>query len=140
VTRPARAWLVFRVLAVALLGPWSGSGCAGPARVRPTGMSQPPDPGGAIFVRHGCTECHAISAFHVKPARDVGPDLTVAYGDVMNRYGVSLEAFLYDPSGVMRMMLASHLRLSAVDRDSMIHVLKVLYENRRRELDSMPPQ
>ena len=70
----------------------------------------------------------------------MGPDLTVAYGDVMNRYGVTLEAFLYDPSGVMRMMLASHLRLSAVDRDSMIHTLKGLYENRRRELESMPPQ
>jgi len=40
----------------------------------------------------------------------------------------------------MRMMLASHLRLRAVDRDSMIHTLKVLYENRRRELDSIPSQ
>jgi len=140
VTSPAPARLAFRVVAAALLGSWSGSGCTGPARVRPTAVSQPPDPGAAIFVRHGCTECHAISAFHVKPATDVGPDLTLAYGDVMNRYGVSLESFLYDPSGVMRMMLASHLRLSAVDRDSMIHTLKVLYENRRRELDSMPPQ
>jgi len=139
VTRPALVRLAFSVLAVALLGPWSGSACAGPGRVRPMGVSHPPDPGAAIFVRHGCTECHAISAFHVKPTTYVGPDLTLAYGDVRNRYGVSLETFLYDPSGVMRMMLASHLRLSAVDRDSMIHVLKVLYENRRHELDSMPP-
>ncbi len=139
-TCPAPARFAFWVLAVALLGPWSGSGCAGPARVRPIDVSHPPDPGAAIFVRHGCTDCHAISAFHVKPATDVGPDLTLAYGDVMNRYGVSLETFLYDPSGVMRMMLASHLRLSAVDRDSMIQVLKVLYEHRRGELDSMPPQ
>lgn len=106
----------------------------------PTGVAaQTPDPRAGIFVRRGCTECHAISAFRLKAAKDVGPDLTFAYGDVVNRYGVSLEAFLYEPTGLMRLMLASHLRLSTVDRDSMIHVLKALYEEHRAELDSMPP-
>jgi hypothetical protein len=101
--------------------------------------AQAHDPRAEIFIRRGCTECHAISAFHVKATHDVGPDLTLAYGDVVNRYGVSLEAFLYEPRGLMRMMLASHLRLPSVDRDSMILVLGALYKERRADLDSMPP-
>ena len=92
-----------------------------------------------IFIRRGCTECHAISGVHVKAAHDVGPDLTFAYGDVVNRYGVSLEAFLYEPRGLMRMMLASHVPLGSVDRDSMIIILGALYRARRAELDSTPP-
>ena len=125
--------------AAVLLGVWSCAAGAAPGGLQSAARARPADPGAAIFVRSGCTECHAISAFGVKAARDVGPDLTFAYGDVVNRYGVSLEAFLYDPSGVMRLMLASHLRLSAAARDSMVHILKVLYEDRRGELDSMPP-
>jgi hypothetical protein len=123
--------LVLRTLAGVLVLGSSGF----PAGV----VGQTPDPRAAIFVRRGCTECHAISALRVKPARDVGPDLTFAYGDVVNRHGVSLEAFLYEPTGLMRLMLASHLRLTTVDRDSMIHVLKALYEERRSQLDSTPP-
>ena len=125
------------LLAGALLGAWSCIAGAAPSGSAPA--PRLPDPRAAIFEQRGCTECHAISAFSVKAASDVGPDLTFAYGDVVNRYGVSLEAFLYDPSGVMRMMLASHLRLSVVDRDSMVHILKTLYQERREELDSGPP-
>ena len=54
---------------------------------------------GVIFVRRGCQECHAIAALGVKAATDVGPDLTFAYADVVNRYGVSLPAFLDAPPG-----------------------------------------
>ncbi len=116
------------VLAVLALGAASGRA-----------LAQAHDPRAEIFVRRGCTECHAITAFHVKATHDVGPDLTLAYGDVVNRYGVSLEAFLYEPRGLMRMMLASHLRLTSVDRDSMILILRALYKVRRAELDSTPP-
>jgi len=101
--------------------------------------AQARDPRAEIFLRRGCTECHAISAFHVRAKHDVGPDLTLAYRDVVTRYGVSLEAFLYEPRGLMRMMLASHLQLASVDRDSMILILGALYKVRRAELDSMPP-
>jgi hypothetical protein len=89
------------------------------------------DPRAAIFLQRGCGDCHAISALGVRAHYDVGPDLTYAYGDVVTRYGVDLETFLDRPSGVMRMMLASHLRLSAVDRDSILQILKGLYLERR---------
>lgn len=128
------------LLAGALVGTWSCiGGAAPPGGLRSAPALPLPDPRAAIFVQRGCTECHAISAFGVKAASDVGPDLTFAYGDVVNRYGVSLEAFLNDPSGVMRMMLASHLRLSVVDRETMVHILKTLYQERREQLDSGPP-
>jgi mono/diheme cytochrome c family protein len=89
------------------------------------------DPRAAIFLQRGCSECHAISALQVRASKDVGPDLSYAYGDVVIRYGVDLEAFLDHPSGVMRLMLASHLHLSAADRDSILQILKGLYLERR---------
>ena len=99
-----------------------------------------PDPRATIFIARGCTQCHAITAFGVKAGSDVGPDLTFAYADVPNRYGVTLERFLYAPSGVMRLLLASHLHLSRADRDSMIHILRALYEERGALLEhELPP-
>jgi hypothetical protein len=89
-----------------------------------------PDPRSAIFIRHGCNECHAISAFKVPAVHDVAPDLTYAYGDVVLRYGVDLERFLDRPSGVMRLMLGAHVRLTPVDRDSIVQILKGLHAQR----------
>jgi hypothetical protein len=111
---------------------------SGAAAQRPT-IGQP-DPRAAIFVQRGCNACHGVWALGVKPKSDAAPDLTFAYVDVVNRYGMSLEAFLYDPRGVMRLMLASHLHLTAADRDSIAHVLKAIYLQHRTQLDEeIPP-
>jgi hypothetical protein len=74
----------------------------------------------------------------VKASADVGPDLTYAYGDVVIRYGTSLESFLENPTGVMRLMLAAHLHLRPSERDSMVQVLKGLYVERSAELEAPP--
>jgi hypothetical protein len=118
-----------------------GSGAPRPTDevVADTGRGARHDPRAEIFIRRGCTECHAISGLGAVAAKDVGPDLTFAYADVVNRYGVNLESFLTDPSGVMRLMLASHLHLSVTDRDSMLHVLKGLYGERRAGMGEMTP-
>jgi hypothetical protein len=98
------------------------------------------DPRAVIFVQRGCNACHGIWGIGLKPKADVGPDLTFAYVDVRNRYGMSLEAFLYNPSGVMRMMLASHLKLTAADRDSISHILEAIFKQHRAELSGeIPP-
>ena len=98
------------------------------------------DPRGAIFVQRGCNACHGIWALGVKPQKDVGPDLTFAYVEVVNRYGTSLDGFLNDPSGVMRLMVASHLHLTAADRDSISHVLAAIYREHRAQLNQeIPP-
>jgi hypothetical protein len=96
--------------------------------------SQQPDPRGAIFVARGCTDCHPISGLGRKATRDVAPDLTFAYGEVVTRYQMSLEAFLASPPGTMELVLAARHRLSPVDRDSMVAILKRLYERRRAGL------
>ena len=98
------------------------------------------DPRAVIFVQRGCNACHGIWGLGVKPKSDVGPDLTFAYVDVRNRYGLSLEAFLFNPTGVMRLMLASHLHLSAADRDSIAHVLEGLFKEHRAQVSGeIPP-
>ena len=101
------------------------------------------DPRAAIFVQRGCGDCHAISALGVKAASDVGPDLTFAYADVVNRYGTTLERFMDDPRGIMRLVLASHVQLSGADRDSITHVLHQVYNEHWPQMDewipSLPP-
>jgi hypothetical protein len=97
----------------------------------PATVGQRPDPRATIFVKHGCTDCHTISGLGRKTARDTAPDLTFSYGDVVARYGMSLEAFLADPPGTMQLVLASRHRLGVVDRDSMVAILRRLYEERR---------
>ena len=89
-----------------------------------------PDPRAAIFVRHGCNDCHAVSALRLAARHDVAPDLTYACGDVVLRYGVDLETFLDNPAGVMRLMLGAHLRLSAAARDSIAGILRGVYAQR----------
>lgn len=106
------------------------------------------DPRGAIFVQQGCTSCHAVKALGLTAESEVGPDLTLAYGDVVERYGVSLREFLYDPSGTMDRVLTTHLKLNGVTRDSVAAVLKAIYEQHRGDppheippvfADSSPP-
>lgn len=106
------------------------------ARSRPSAgvAAAPQDPRADLFVKRGCTECHAITGLHVKASQDVGPDLTYAYGEVVTRYGVTLESFLYDPSGVMRLMLAEHLHLTRTDREAMLQTLRQLYNEHRAEI------
>lgn len=101
------------------------------------------DPRAAIFIRRGCAECHAIAALGVKAATDVGPDLTFAYADVVNRYGLTLPLFLDNPRGLMGLVFASHVHLAQSDRDSISHTLEALYNDRLADMDenipSFPP-
>ena len=101
--------------------------------------AQQHDPRAAIFATQGCTSCHAVRALHVKGNSDVGPDLTFAYVDVVNRYGVDLRTFLADPNGVMRLVLVSHLKLNGEARDSIANVLEEIYREHRAELPLETP-
>lgn len=112
-------------------------GSAAAAQSPPLGVR---DPRAEIFVARSCTACHGIWGLGLKPRTDAAPDLTFAYVDVRNRYGMSLEAFLFNPTGVMRLMLANHLHLTAVDRDSIAHILKAIFKEHRAQLtEEIPP-
>jgi hypothetical protein len=39
----------------------------------------------------------------------------------------------------MELVLVSHLRITAEDRDSIVHILRGLYEERRAEIDDEVP-
>ena len=86
------------------------------------------DPRAALFQQKGCPQCHSISALGVKSATEVGPDLTLAYSDVKNRFNQPLEQFLHNPTGTMQMVLSQMITLSPEERDSVIHILKRLHE------------
>jgi hypothetical protein len=109
-----------------------------------SGAGVPPAPPAAasyagLFQRLGCSDCHAVSALGVRAQQDVAPDLTSAYADVVTRYGVNLESFLANPSGVMRLMLVAHLHLTQADRDSLVHILRVLHHERRADAADLAP-
>lgn len=55
---------------------------------------------GEIFVSRGCIQCHEVSAYGLKGGV-TGPDLSLAYNDVPDRFGKSLQEFLLQPEGTM---------------------------------------
>ena len=125
IKRPASAALLLALLAC------GGDRKAGTAAGTTAAASAAPtDPRAAIFVSKGCPQCHSISALGVKSPAEVGPDLTLAYDDVQNRFGVKLEEFLANPTGTMQVVLTSTIQLSPAERDSIIHILKGLHEER----------
>lgn len=75
-----------------------------PASQSSTGAtSQPASTGereGEIFVTRGCIQCHRITAYDLKGGV-TGPDLSIAYHDVPDRFGKTLEEFLWEPEGTM---------------------------------------
>jgi len=87
------------------------------------------DPRAYLFIQKGCPTCHSISALGVKSGTDVGPDLTYAYADVVNRFNEPLEQFLPNPTGTMQMVLSQLIKLSPEERDSVIHILKRLHDD-----------
>ena len=98
-------------------------------------ISHSADPRASIFENKGCPQCHSISAFGIKSPAEIGPDLTLAYDDVQTRFSMKLEDFLHNPTGTMQMVLSSQIQLSTAERDSIIHILKGLHEEREEASD-----
>ncbi len=67
---------------------------------------------GAFFVEHSCFVCHSISAFDIKSPTDKGPDLSWAPDDVRARFNKTLEEFLFEPTGTMKIILESQIPLT----------------------------
>jgi len=123
--------LLLGVLAAACGGqqePKQGSGATPSPDVVVATTPASSDPRAALFLEKGCQQCHSISALGVKSAAEVGPDLSFAYGDVKNRFNVSLEEFLPHPTGTMQVVLSQMITLSPAERDSIVHILKRLHE------------
>ena len=132
----SRAWAILALGLIA--GACKGKQQAGSAPPSGGPVATPAassDPRAALFLEKGCPQCHSISALGLKSATEVGPDLTLAYSDVRNRFSVSLEEFLPHPTGTMQMVLSQMIKLSPAERDSVIHILKRLHDEREERGD-----
>jgi len=85
---------------------------------------------GSFFVKKGCFACHSISAFDIKSASDIGPDLSFAASDVQSRFGKTLEDFLAHPTGTMAVVLSTQIQLTDEERQEAIAKLKSAYEKK----------
>ena len=121
--------VLFAPLALACGGE-HGSAAAAPPAVSTVAATTYSDARGEIFARKGCPQCHTISALGIKSQSEIGPDLTGAYDDVQTRFGLKLDQFLTTPTGTMQVVLSSMIKLTPAERDSVIHILKQLHEER----------
>jgi len=85
---------------------------------------------GSFFVKKGCFACHSITAFDVKSASDIGPDLSFAISDVQSRFGKTLEDFLAKPTGTMAVVLSTQIQLTDDERREAIEKLKSAYQKK----------
>jgi len=95
------------------------------------------DPRASLFVRHSCAECHGLEALKVKASSDVGPDLTLAYAEVQQRYGMTLERFFVEPPGIMRVIFGGQIQLAPAERDSLVRLFRDLYAEHLARGDSV---
>jgi cytochrome c2 len=94
---------------------------------------------GAFFVEHSCFVCHSVKAFDIKSPTDKGPDLSLAPDDVRARFNKTVEEFLFDPTGTMKIILESQIVLSDEEKWQAIEKIMKAYDivkNRSAEVEA----
>jgi mono/diheme cytochrome c family protein len=82
-----------------------------------------------IFVEKNCTQCHQVSAYGIEGG-ETGPDLSIAWTDVQDRFGVTLDKFMKSPTGTMQVVLGSMVKLSPAERDGIVKLLKEAHQKK----------
>jgi hypothetical protein len=85
---------------------------------------------GAFFVRKGCVHCHSVRSMGIESAK-IGPDLSEATVDVERRFGKTLEEFLNNPTGTMRIVLTTRIPLSQAEKQEAVDLLKLAYQRKQ---------
>lgn len=88
---------------------------------------------GGWFVQTGCFVCHSISAFGVKSPAQIGPDLSTAVEDVQSRFGVTLDAFLANPTGTMSVVLSRQIILTPEQKQVAIQKLREAFAEYQKQ-------
>jgi cytochrome c551/c552 len=88
---------------------------------------------GGWFVQTGCFVCHSISALGVKSPAQIGPDLSTAVEDVQSRFGLTLDAFLANPTGTMSVVLTRQIILTPEQKQTAIHKLREAFTEYQRQ-------
>jgi cbb3-type cytochrome oxidase cytochrome c subunit len=94
---------------------------------------------GAFFVEHSCFVCHSIKAYDISSPTDKGPDLSLAPDDVRARFNKTVEEFLFDPTGTMKIVLESQIVLTDEEKWQAIEKIMKAYDivkNRAAEAEA----
>jgi len=88
---------------------------------------------GGWFVQTGCFVCHSISSLGVKSPAQIGPDLSTAVEDVQSRFGMTLDAFLANPTGTMSVVLSRQIILTPEQKQTAIQKLREAFAEHQRQ-------
>ena len=88
---------------------------------------------GGWFVQTGCFVCHSIAALGVKSPAQIGPDLSTAVEDVQSRFGLTLDAFLANPTGTMSVVLTRQIILTPEQKQTAIQKLREAFAEYQRQ-------
>jgi len=88
---------------------------------------------GGWFVQTGCFVCHSIAALGVRSPAQIGPDLSNAVEDVQSRFGVTIDAFLANPTGTMSVVLSRQIILTSEQKQVAIGKLREAFAEYQRQ-------
>jgi cbb3-type cytochrome oxidase cytochrome c subunit len=88
---------------------------------------------GGWFVQTGCFVCHSVSSLGVKSPAQIGPDLSTAVEDVQSRFGMTLDAFLANPTGTMSVVLTRQIVLTPEQKQVAIQKLREAFAEHQRQ-------
>ena len=83
---------------------------------------------GAFFVEHSCFVCHSVKAFDIKSPTEKGPDLSYAPDDVRARFNKTVEEFVFDPTGTMKIIFESQILLTDEQKWEAINKITKAYD------------
>jgi len=83
---------------------------------------------GAFFVEKNCFVCHSITAFDIDSPTEKGPDLSYAPDDVRVRFNKTVEEFLFNPTGTMKIILESQIVLTDEEKWEAINKIAKAYD------------
>jgi cytochrome c2 len=94
---------------------------------------------GAFFVEHSCFVCHSIEAFEIQSPTNKGPDLSKAPDDVRARFNKTVEEFLFNPTGTMKIILDSQIVLSDAEKWEAIEKINKAYNIWKNQAENGAP-
>ncbi|MCC7180081.1 MAG: c-type cytochrome [Acidobacteria bacterium] len=88
---------------------------------------------GRWFVDTGCFVCHSVSALGVKSPAQIGPDLSTAVEDTQSRFGMTVDAFLANPTGTMSVVLSRQIILTPEQKKTAVEKLREAFAEYQKQ-------
>ncbi|MGE0461633.1 MAG: c-type cytochrome [Vicinamibacterales bacterium] len=88
---------------------------------------------GRWFVDTGCFVCHSVSALGVKSPAQIGPDLSTAVEDTQSRFGMTVDAFLANPTGTMSVVLSRQIILTPEQKTVAVEKLREAFAEYQKQ-------